>query len=76
MSNYQVWVVAGAECILLLLICAYMTYYFAAKDRTPFYVIVLTTTSFFLSFMIIFLIPIDIYTVSILSIIYVIVQAK
>ena len=76
MSNYQVWLVAGVECILLLLICAYMTYYFAAKDRTPFYVIVLTTMSFFLSFMIIFLIPIDIYTVSILSITLLIVQVK
>jgi hypothetical protein len=67
MSNYQVWLVAGVESILLLLVCAYMTYHFAAKDRTPFYVIVLTTLSFFLSFMIIFLIPIDIYTVSIVS---------
>ncbi len=63
MSFYQVWVVGSVESILLLLVCAYMTYNFAAKDRTPFYVILLTTLSFFLSFMIIFLIPLDIYTV-------------
>ena len=64
MSFEQVWLVAGIESILLLVICAYMTYNYAAKDRTPFYVIVLTTLSLFLSFMIIFLIPIDIYTVN------------
>lgn len=60
------WVVAGVEGLLLLLVCAYLTNYFAAKERTPFYVIVFTVLSLFLSFMLIFMIPLDIYTVSLI----------
>ena len=59
------WVVAGVESVLLLLVCIYITYYYAALDRTPLYVMILNTVSMFLSFMLIFLIPIDIYTVSV-----------
>jgi hypothetical protein len=55
--------VAGVESLLLLLVCAYMTNYYAAKERTPFYVIVLTILSLFLSFMLVFVVPLDIYTV-------------
>jgi LMBR1-like membrane protein len=58
------WVVAGVESVLLLLYCTYTTLNYAAKGRTPTYVIVLTVISWYLSFMVIFLIPVDIYTVS------------
>jgi hypothetical protein len=61
-----VWVVAGVETLLLLLICTYLTNFFAAKERTPFYVKVFTVLSLFLSFMLIFMIPLDIYTVSLM----------
>jgi LMBR1-like membrane protein len=63
MANFQVTLVAGVECILLMLYCVYITWSYAAKGRTPLYVFILTITSFFLSFMIIFMIPLDIYTV-------------
>ena len=65
MSQYQVWLVGGIESLLIFLICAYMVNNYAAKDRTPTYVIILSTVSLFLSFMIIFLIPLDIYSVRI-----------
>lgn len=60
----QVWLLATIESILLLLYCGYMTWYYAAKGRTPLYVMIFTVISWYLSFMIIFLIPVDIYTVS------------
>ena len=61
--SYQVWLVAAIESVLLLFYCVYKTWNYAAKNRTPRYVIVLTVISWYLSLMIIFLIPIDIYTV-------------
>ena len=54
---------AAIESALLILYCSYMTWQYAAKGRTPIYVYVLTVVSLYLSFMIIFLLPLDIYTV-------------
>lgn len=59
-----IWIVAVIEGLLLLVYCIYLTWYYAAKDRTPRYVLVLTVISWFLGLMVIFIVPLDIYTVS------------
>jgi hypothetical protein len=63
MSGY-VFIVGVIESVILLLFCAYAAWQYAAKDRTPWYVYALTIFSWFLSYMIIFLIPMDIFMVS------------
>ena len=60
----RVWILAGVEGLVLLSYCIYLTWYYAAKGRTPFSVYLITIFSFFLGYMVIFMIPLDIYTVS------------
>jgi len=62
-GNSNVLVAGIIGSILLLLFSAYSAWKYALRKRTPIYVYVLTTFSWFLSFMIIYLIPMDIYTV-------------
>ena len=63
MSGNNVLIVGVVGSVLLLLFCIYSAWKYAAKGKTPLYVYILTTFSWFLSFMIILLIPLDIYTV-------------
>ena len=60
----QIWLITLIEALLLLIYCIYMTWYYAAKDRTPFLVKLMTVIGWFLGFMIILIIPLDIFTVS------------
>ena len=64
-----IWIVAGVEAILLLMYCAYLAWYYAAKHRTPLYVMILAVTCWFLGLMVIILIPLDIITVIISTLI-------
>ena len=56
-----IWVIGLVESIVLLLFCLYMVWSYAAKDRTPTYIIILTVFSWFVGFMVMFIIPIDMY---------------
>lgn len=58
-----IWIIAGVEGLILLIFCIYLTWYYAAKDRTPMYVLILSVICWFLGLMVVFLIPLDIYTV-------------
>lgn len=58
-----IWSIAIIESILVLVFCIYSTLNYAAKGRTPIYVYLFTIIGWFLGLMIIFLIPLDIYTV-------------
>jgi len=60
----EVWIIATVESVILLAYCIYTVHNYAAKDRTPFYVKALTVIGWLLGYMIILLIPLDIYTVS------------
>lgn len=59
----QVLLVAAIQGALLLLFCTYMIYSYAARGRTPFYVLLVSVASWFLAFMVIFLTPVDIFMV-------------
>lgn len=59
----QVLLVASIEGALIFIFCACMIYNYAAIKRTPFYVFIVSICSWFLAFMVIFLIPMDIFTV-------------
>ena len=51
------------ESALILVYSILSTWYYAAKDRTPMYVIIICVISWFLAEIIVVLIPLDIYTV-------------
>lgn len=59
-----IWVVALIEGLLLLIYCTYLAYNYAAKGRTPLCVYLVTVLCWFLGLMVIYLLPLDIYTVS------------
>lgn len=63
----QVLLVAVIESVLILLFCMYKIFNYAALKRTPIYVLLLSIASWFLSFMVIFIIPIDIFMVNSLT---------
>lgn len=63
-TDYSIMIVAIVESALILLFATYMTYNYAAKGRTPLYVFFFTICSLFLSFMIVFVVPIDIFYVT------------
>ena len=65
-----IWSIAIIESILVLVFCLYSTWNYAAKGRTPIYVYLFTIIGWFLGLMILFLIPLDIYTVSYIIISY------
>jgi hypothetical protein len=62
-SDTAIVIVGIVESSLIMLFCLYMTYNYAAKGRTPLYVYLLTVFSLFLSFMIVFVVPIDVFYV-------------
>lgn len=60
----KAWLITLIEAIILVIYCMYMTWYYAARDRTPFFAKFMTVLGWFLGFMIIITIPLDIYTVN------------
>jgi len=61
----KIWIITLAEALLLLVYCIYMVWYYASKERTPFFAKATTVFGWFLGFMIILIIPLDIFKVSI-----------
>lgn len=57
-------IITLVEGALLFLFCCYLTYEYANRETTPGFVLVLCTLGWLLGFMIILLIPLDIYSVS------------
>ena len=58
-----IWITILVESSILLLFCVYIVWWFAAKDRTPFYAYIVTVIGWFLGWIFVFLIPLDIYFV-------------
>jgi len=60
----EVWIITIVESLLILAYCIYLLHIYAAKDRTPLYVKILTVIGWLSGYLIILLIPLDIYIVS------------
>ena len=60
----EIWIISAVESVILLATCIYMVHTYASK-KTPLYVKLLTVIGWLLGYMIILLVPLDIYTVSI-----------
>jgi len=57
----EVWIITIVESLLILAYCIYLLHIYAAKDRTPLYVKILTVIGWLSGYLIILLIPLDIY---------------
>ena len=59
----QVWIITLVEAALLLVYCFYYTWFYANKERTPFLGYFFTILGWFLGFMMILIVPLDIFKV-------------